>query len=228
MIVLTDFHPFGPQTPAPFDPAPQTDQSAPLPLVPGLRTCVACTCRSEARQVVPGAGPVDARIMVIGQNPGSQEDTAGTPFIGEGGDELNSWLQVLGLDRAKLFVTNVVKCHTTANRVPRMSEIKTCAGRWLNLELAQLTELQVLLPMGKPAVIAILGRDAPPMTPLMAHHYRIRVHDRELRVFPLPHPAYLLRAKHLAPMFKEIILGHVRLTLQRDALDAYEWSKRSV
>ena len=76
-----------------------------LPFVSTLRACSACSCRAEAKQVVPGIGPVDARILVLGQNPGEEEDARGEPFLGAGGEELNVWLGILGLRRDRLAST---------------------------------------------------------------------------------------------------------------------------
>ncbi len=231
LTVLADFDPGGEASSlSVFDPCPP---SAPttgyltLPFVAALRACQACSARPEARQVVPGAGPVEALGMVIGQNPGVDEDREGVPFIGAGGEELDRWLRLLGLDRAKLVVTNVVKCHTTNNRLPKLTEQRTCVANWLMQELEALSALQVLFPVGKPAVTAILGKQAPPMTPLAAHHYLVRLKPtgRELHVFPLPHPAFLLRARHLGPLM-QTVLTHVRLTLEQEVPSAYALMKR--
>lgn len=118
----------------------------------------------------------------------------------------------------------VHNCHTTKNRVPRTSEIKTCADLWLSEELIHLPDVTVLMPLGKPAVTAVLGKSAPPMTPIAVHHYVVRTLGRELRVFPLPHPAFLLRARHLQPMFRETILGQLKLTLRQEVPEAYRWT----
>lgn len=206
----------------PYIPASEYES---LPFVQALRDCRACPARLEALQVVPGIGPLDARILVIGQNPGEEEDRAGQPFVGTSGEEFNVWLKILGLAREKLVVTNVVKCHTAGNRVPRPKEIKACADLWLPQELSELKRVSVLMPLGKPAVTALLGKSAPPMTPITVHHYIVRALDREFRVFPLPHPAYLLRVKHMAAMFYETILGQLKLTLQQEVPEAYTWSK---
>lgn len=238
MRITFDFDPFAAAVPAlpktapplivPNDPAPPVAQATfyrQLPFLPALRACTACGCRQEARQVVPGIGPADARILVVGQNPGDDEDQSGEPFVGGSGREFDGWLKILGLDRRKLVVTNAVKCHTKDNRTPSVKEVKTCTNLWLADEIQALTSVTTIIPLGKPAVVAVLGKSAPPMTPLMAHHYRVKVFDRELHVFPLPHPAYLLRARHLAPMFRETILGHVRLTFEDQIPEAYQWSR---
>lgn len=234
MITIPGFNPTGDFNPAalntpPVEPLLTHDPAAvgyrTLPFVPALRACTACRCRTEARQVVPGVGPLDARIMVIGQNPGEDEDQQGEPFLGAGGEILNGWLEQLGLVRERLVITNAVKCHTLKNRVPSAKELKTCSQLWLGEELGQLPDLQVVIPVGKPAATALLGKLAPPLTPLMAHHFKVRLNgSRELRVFPLPHPAFLLRSRHLAPLMRETVLAHLKLTLQQETPAAYAWS----
>jgi DNA polymerase len=169
---------------------------------------------------------VDARLYFIGQNPGEEEDVVGIPFIGEAGQEFNRWLAILGIDRAKVFVTNVVKCHTYSNRVPRASEISTCSNLWVPEELQALPDVQLVFPLGKPAVGRVLGKSAPPMTPLAVHHFQIRILDRAVSVFPLPHPAFFLRAQHLGPLFRETLLPQIRETLQQEFPAVYDACKR--
>lgn len=217
--MIVDFNPFAGMPGAPvYIPEPE-------PVGPtALTACTACDCRKEARQVVPGVGPLDARMLILGSTPGDEEDVQGRPFMGGGGRELNDWLKILGLRREKMALTYAVKCHTRENRPPKVKEQKMCSDLWLGPELAEWKDVQVIFPIGKPAAVAILGKAAPPLTPLLAHHYKIRVHGREIRVFPLPHPAYFLRARHHVTLFKETVLSHVKLTLLKDAGEAYIWS----
>lgn len=83
-------------------------------------------CRLSGQTVVLGEGPPDARIMLIGQNPGVQEDQAGRPFVGRAGRYLDEVLKRYGLDRKRLFITSVVKCRTPHNRKPSRREIEDC------------------------------------------------------------------------------------------------------
>lgn len=218
-LVVPGFRPVGPRTIVQGAGEVTAGDYRSLPFLDAMRACTACPCRQEARQVVPGIGPVASPVLVIGQNPGEDEDRLGQPFLGAGGDELNQWFRVLGWDRSRLLITHAVKCHTIGNRLPKTSEQGTCVDLWLAQELAQLTAVTLLLPVGKPASTAILGRSAPPMTPLAVHHIRIRLYGRDLHVFPLPHPAFLLRARHLAPLFRETILSQLRLTLEQELPD---------
>lgn len=208
----------------------------PIPATPSVRArsgrwaellaCTACPARADALQVVPGEGPVDAPIIFVGQNPGDEEDLTGKPFVGVSGEELDRWLTVLDIDRKRVWITNVVKCHTFNNRVPRTSEVQTCSSQWLPKEFELLTQVQVVIPLGKPAVLRVLGKSAPPMLPLTIYHFKVRLLGREMSVFPLPHPAFLLRAQHYGPTFRDVLLPQVRETLQQELPACYDACRR--
>lgn len=187
-----------------------------------LLACTACTARQEARRVVPGAGLLSAEICVIGQNPGKDEDQRGEPFIGEGGKELDGWLRMLGLDRTKLLVTNIVKCHTENNRPPRPKEIETCEARWFARELEAFTHLRVIIPLGRPALFGLIGKQ--PSIPDVMEAWWVKAQfgeTRELYVMPLAHPAYLLRAPAQRPVMYEKVLPAVKRYLQQEVPDVY-------
>ena len=182
--------------------------------------CERCPCRQEARRVTPGEGPPDAEFVVLGQNPGEEEDQHGRPFIGRGGQELDTWLLALGLDRQKILVTNTVKCHTTRNRVPRQSEINICSQAWLRQEFATFDRLKVVIPLGLPAAKVILGKmKVPSMEP-----FWVKVQfgvGRVLHCIPLPHPAYLLRMPGKRPELFTRVLPFVAEYLTKEVGDAY-------
>lgn len=100
-----------------------------------LFPCTQCTVHLECRGPVGGAGNVDSRIVFVGRNPGEFEDKDGLPFVGKGGQLLNSFFDWVGLDREKVFITNLVKCFTEGNRIPARKEIETCGRLWLQKEL---------------------------------------------------------------------------------------------
>jgi uracil-DNA glycosylase family 4 len=217
--VIADFDPLPGQTSALI---PLQDATAPA----GMLDCRACSARSEARRVVPGVGPADATVLVLGQNPGEDEDAQGVPLVGLAGLEFDKWLAVLGMARERLFLSYIVKCHTADNRLPRTVEVQTCSNQWLPVELGGLPNVQVIFPMGKTAIARLLGKSAPPVTPLMVHHLRIRVLGREVSVFPLPAPRFLLRAQHMGPVFRETLLPQIRRTLQQELPLAYDACRR--
>lgn len=96
-----------------------------------IAKCKKCSLWKNAKNVVPGKGPSDAKIMLVGQNPGADEDQAGVPFIGRAGKFLDKVLAANGIDRGKLFVTNIVKHVTPNNRKPSPEEIAACVPHLL-------------------------------------------------------------------------------------------------
>lgn len=199
-----------------------------LPWYPSMKACTLCSCRQEARQVVPGAGVIDAEIMVLGRNPGKDEDRQGFPFVGKGGAELDVWLDKLGLDRGKILVTNLVKCHTSKDRPPTVSEITTCGEAWLRKELAELTKLQVVIPLGAEAAKYLLGDHATSPGKLQAYAERVQLADsgRVLHVLPIAHPAYFLRSTSKKFQLYNSVLPSYKAYLRQEVPDVYERSAK--
>jgi uracil-DNA glycosylase len=137
------------------------------PSLPELRKeaagCKACDLYKTATQVVFGEGPSGAEAMFVGEQPGDQEDTAGRPFVGPAGKLFDQALEDAGIDRGKVYVTNVVKHFKWVGRgkrrihqKPNWAEIAACRP-WLDGELAAV-EPRVLVCLGATAAQALLGR----------------------------------------------------------------------
>jgi DNA polymerase len=123
-------------------------------------SCTACTARADATKPVPCAYPLyhedNPRILVVGRNPGRQEDRVGEPFVGASGGLLNTWLTMAGLAReADVVITNLVKCFTADNRPPRANEIGTCQ-RFLAVEMA-LFDPRLVILLGQQVTEHVLG-----------------------------------------------------------------------
>jgi len=88
--------------------------------------CRKCRLWQGANNAVLGEGPAKARVMLVGQNPGAEEDKTGRPFVGRAGKFLNKVLSENGIDREKVFVTNIVKHVTPLNRKPLPDEVTAC------------------------------------------------------------------------------------------------------
>ena len=88
--------------------------------------CRKCRLWQCAKQAVPGDGPQNTRLMLVGQNPGKEEDKTGKPFAGKAGKFLNKVLTQNGLNRNEIFITNIVKHLTPQNRKPLADEIEAC------------------------------------------------------------------------------------------------------
>ena len=125
--------------------------------------CTACPIHAAATQAVFGEGPATARVMLIGEQPGDQEDLQGHPFVGPAGRLLDEALASAGIDRVALYVTNAVKHFKWEPRgkrrihaKPNAMEVHACSG-WLEAELA-LVKPEVIVCLGATAAQALLGR----------------------------------------------------------------------
>jgi DNA polymerase len=125
--------------------------------------CTACDLYKRATRTVFGEGAPHARAMLVGEQPGDEEDRAGRPFVGPAGRLLDRALAEAGIDRSTVYVTNVVKHFKWEPRGPRRihakpspREIGACRP-WLDAELAAL-EPEVLVCLGATAAQALLGR----------------------------------------------------------------------
>jgi len=143
---------------APFVPAHATLDEL---RVAGAR-CQGCELYRRATQMVFGRGPADARVVLVGEQPGDQEDLKGAPFVGPAGEVLDRALAEVGLDRARVYVTNAVKHFSFIERgkrrihqTPRLPEVAACRP-WLEAEL-DIIRPQILGCLGATAARAILG-----------------------------------------------------------------------
>jgi len=114
-----------------------------------VSACLLCPLSASRTRAVPGEGPPNARVMLIGEGPGRNEDLQGRPFVGAAGKELDSLLAEAGLMRDGVFVCNVVKCRPPDNRRPAAAEVEACAP-YLDRQLA----------LVKPRVVVLLGDTA--------------------------------------------------------------------
>ena len=151
-----------------------------------IRSCQKCPLGRLRTHAVPGEGPADAAIMLIGEAPGYYEDKQGRPFVGASGRLLEKLLAEIHLTREDVYITNVVKCRPPANRDPLPVEIEACTP-WLRQQIALID----------PLVIVTLGRFS--MAQFFPATARItRVHGQPLMqddrvVVPMFHPAAALR-----------------------------------
>lgn len=180
---------------------------------PRIMDCRACPLRGEARRVVPSQGPVDARVMVVGQNPGDDEDMKGQPFVGRAGRELDEWLRMLGLERSRIAVTHAVHCHTRKNRTPTKKEVDGCSTLWLPKELDAYPNVKVIIPLGKAATEVFL-RKATPKEGDLPVFLKVRYDGgREFHVIPLPNPGHMFLRPTLAPVLKDHVFPVVKAGL---------------
>lgn len=136
-------------------------------------------CR-RATNIVVGEGPEDADIVFVGEAPGQREDAHGRPFMGSAGKFLEIMLDVVGLERTDVFITNLVKARPPKNRDPTPFEIKHYQP-WL---IAQIVAIRpkVIVPLGTHALAHF---DSRPIA-------KVRGKLLNARIFPMYHPAAVL------------------------------------
>lgn len=114
-----------------------------------VRSCTKCPLHDAGRtHPVPGEGRHNAQIMFIGEGPGFHEDQSGRPFVGPSGNFLNEMLQMIGMRREDVFITNVVKCRPPGNRDPEQIEIDTCTQAYLHRQI-ELIDPKVIVTLGR-------------------------------------------------------------------------------
>jgi DNA polymerase len=138
----------------------------------------------EATNLVPGAGNPDADVVFVGEAPGASEDKQGVPFVGNAGRLLDGLLEHAGLQRADVFITNVVKARPPNNRDPKPDEVAHHLP-WLEAQLAVLHP-RFVVPLGRHA----LARFVPGAKIGEAHGRPVQAGERTF--FPLYHPAAAL------------------------------------
>jgi uracil-DNA glycosylase family 4 len=111
-----------------------------------IKNCRKCRLWQGAKNAVPGEGLSNAKVMLVGQNPGTEEDRTGKPFVGRAGKFLNAVLNKVGVEREELFITNIVKHVTPKNRKPLPDEIAACVPYLA----AQVSEI-------KPTIVVLMG-----------------------------------------------------------------------
>ena len=162
-------------------------QAASLDAVATLvAACTKCRLCEARRHTVPGEGPRDARLVVVGEGPGRVEDETGRPFVGPAGELLTKILAAIELRRDQVFICNVVKCRPPENRVPQYDEIAACVP-YLFRQIDVLKP-QVILAMGGTAAQTLLN------TKQSLGALRNQLHRfRGVPVIVTYHPAALLR-----------------------------------
>lgn len=148
------------------------------------RRCKLCTLGRS--QIVFGVGNPKARLMIVGEAPGEEEDKRGEPFVGRAGQLLTKIIEAIGMTRDQVYIANVIKCRPPENRNPEPDEVASCEP----FLFRQIDAIQpkVIVPLGKFAAQCLL-KTADPITKLRGRQfdYRGRV------LIPTFHPAYLLR-----------------------------------
>lgn len=148
--------------------------------------CGGCGLSQTRSHVVFGDGSETAEVLLVGEGPGQSEDEQGVPFVGKAGRLLDDMLEMIGLDRASVYIANTVKCRPPQNRDPLNVELAACRG-WLDRQIALL----------RPKILVCLGRIA--AKELIREDFRITAEHGQwferdgMALMATFHPSALLR-----------------------------------
>ena len=182
-----------------------------------VRVCPKCELCRTRTHAVPGEGSHTTRVMLIGEGPGWHEDQQGRPFVGNAGAFLNQLLQQAGLERADVFITNVVKCRPPGNRDPLPDEIAACAP-YLERQIAAIN----------PEIIVTLGRFS--MAKWFPGERISKIHGEPRKfgnrtIVPMYHPAAALHQSGLRAIIEEDFARLPKILAQVDRLRLTEASR---
>lgn len=155
-------------------------------LLEEIKNCNKCKLCNGRKNIVFGCGNINAKVMFIGEGPGSDEDREGKPFVGKAGKLMNNAFEGIGIKREDVYIANIVKCRPPNNRNPEEDEATTCLNYLRN---------QVLLI--KPKIIVLLGSVA--LKNILGKEYGITaargkwIEKKDILYMPTWHPAALLR-----------------------------------
>jgi uracil-DNA glycosylase len=148
-----------------------------------IYSCKKCRLWQGAKHGVPGEGPLNAKVMFIGQNPGADEDETGRPFVGRAGKFLTKTLAEFGINRDDIYITNIVKHVSPQNRKPYDDEVAAC-----------LPYLTTQISIIRPKIIVLLGKSATDTPRLQGLTY-----------FEVIHPSAAMRFEKMRQKFREQI-----------------------
>jgi len=151
-----------------------------------LKDCRRCKLYKERNHIVFGEGNEDARLMLIGEAPGHEEDLQGRPFVGAAGHLLDNMLKAINLSRREVYIANIVKCRPPQNRKPERDEIEACKP--FLLKQIDIIKPSIICTLGSIATQTLLETKTP-ITKLRGHIYDFS----GIKLIPTFHPAYLLR-----------------------------------
>ena len=156
-----------------------------------VSACTKCALHSTRKLAVPGEGPENAEIMLIGEGPGFNENEQGRPFVGAAGNFLNELLAQAGLKRSDVWIGNVVKCRPPGNRDPLPDELAAC-NEYLERQIAAI-QPKIIITLGRFS----MGKYMPGVKITQVHGQMKRVGDRF--VIAMFHPAAALHQAALKP-----------------------------
>jgi uracil-DNA glycosylase family 4 len=185
-----------------------------------VTVCQKCVLHHSRKNSVPGEGPENSEIMLIGEGPGFHENEQGRPFVGAAGKFLNELLAQAGMQRADVWIGNVVKCRPPGNRDPQPEELAAC-DVYLERQIAAINP-KIIITLGRFS----MGKFMPGVKISSVHGQMRRIGDRF--VIAMFHPAAALHQAALKPSimkdFAELprLLEQARKGFERSAVQSVE------
>jgi DNA polymerase len=161
-----------------------------IDLISKIKNCNKCELSLKRINTVPGAGPIDSKVMIVGEGPGEQEDIQGLPFVGRAGQLLTKLLENSSLEREKIYITNCVKCRPPNNRVPSLMEMNACS-QYLSMQI-NLIKPQIIICLGATSTQFLLQKKVS-ITKIRGTLIETEIFGHKLFLYPIFHPSFLLR-----------------------------------
>jgi DNA polymerase len=169
-----------------------------------IRSCTLCKLHKTRKNAVPGIGPFDAKIVVLGRNPGKEEDLQALPFVGRAGKFLNELLHLAGLEREEVYITNPVKCFTPGNRPPDAEEVAACTP-FLRKQI-EIIKPRVIVALGNLAARVLLGEEVK-----ISQVHGETFKKNEMHIFVTYHPSAGVRFPKVKKILTEDFLKLKRI-----------------
>jgi len=165
-----------------------------------IRACKRCPLYKTCRMPVPGEGDPTTGVVLLGRNPGWQEDRDNRPMVGAGGQALIEALEATGLERKHIYITNVVKCYTENDRPPRTEEMDACATWWT--EEFKIIQPKLVLVFGSQAFSRVVGHERK----VLQNRRAFYKHDMGFWYVGIVHPGARLRDPELGRILADDVM----------------------
>ncbi len=168
-----------------------------------IKNCRLCELYVKRTNAVPGEGNDKAKLVIIGEAPGKNEDLKGRPFIGMSGKFLTRYLEMAGIERNEVFITNAVKCRPPNNRKPKKEEILTCQP-YLIRQLSVINP-QLILALGTSAASS-LGLEFKHLSEIKSKLTTVSLGNQSFNCVVTFHPSFPMRFPHARKEFLDDLL----------------------
>ena len=191
-VVTAQINPAAPQNSAAGDSATLAKTATTLDeLAAALESFEGCGLKKTAKSTVFSDGVSSARIMLVGEAPGQDEDRTGKPFVGRSGQLLDAMMATIGLSRAdNLYIANVIPWRPPGNRAPSVDELETCKP--FILRQIELVAPEIIVLVGGTSAKTLLNTETG-ITRLRGKWQTLEIGGRDIPALPFFHPAYVLR-----------------------------------